>query len=212
MLDLPHSHCNDIYVPWLSKGQRRTKSFQNKITFRGHAFDLAGLPGSEESESVSSSRQPTSIASMMKSKSILSLARYDSPIPQSNSPIPRYDSPISMLRCDGWCRHDLIPHATVVSLSACAILQRSWEGPRVSLTAVLCELLEKQPSPSYRTLMTHVNFQLHASCRALHEYTLNEKKKAARGEEPSFDGEMNDFQAPQLSSLAKLDLDETLQL
>jgi hypothetical protein len=31
MLDLPHYHCNDIYVPWISKGNRRTKTMQNKI-------------------------------------------------------------------------------------------------------------------------------------------------------------------------------------
>src|SRR6266478_10075403 len=30
-----------------------------------------------------------------------------------------------------------------VSLSACADLQRAWEGPRGSLTAVLCEFLSK---------------------------------------------------------------------
>ncbi len=48
------------------------------------------------------------------------------------------------------------------------------------------------------------SFQLHANCRALHEYTLGEKKKAARGEGPGFNGELNNFQAPQLSSLAKL--------
>jgi hypothetical protein len=48
------------------------------------------------------------------------------------------------------------------------------------------------------------SFQLHANCRALHNYTLQEKKKAARGEGPGFDGELNNFQAPQLSSLAKL--------
>ena len=81
----------------------------------------------------------------------------------------------------------------------------------------------KQPAPSYLTLMTHVkcatrpsyyryrialtsffSYQLHANCRALHDYTLLEKKKAARGLGPGFDGELNNFQAPQLSSLAKL--------
>jgi hypothetical protein len=38
----------------------------------------------------------------------------------------------------------------------------------------------------------------------LHEYTRTQKKKAAQGEGSGFDGELNDFQAPQLSSLAKL--------
>ena len=85
-------------------------------------------------------------------------------------------------------------------------------------------MAEEQPSPSYRALMTHVQYatptrliidirlylhlffshQMHANCRALHEYTLQEKIKAARGEGPGFDGELNNFQAPQLGSLAKL--------
>lgn len=29
MLDLPHYHCNSIYVPWQSKGERRTMTMQN---------------------------------------------------------------------------------------------------------------------------------------------------------------------------------------
>jgi hypothetical protein len=83
------------------------------------------------------------------------------------SPTRTFMSPISRVRCDGWCGYDLIPRATVVSvdspascgrmtlthyagsptnqvsLSACADLQRAWEGPRGSLTVVLCEFLSK---------------------------------------------------------------------
>jgi hypothetical protein len=29
MLDLPHFHCNSVYVPWQSKGERRTMTLQN---------------------------------------------------------------------------------------------------------------------------------------------------------------------------------------
>lgn len=29
LLDLPHYHCNDVYVPWQSKGERRTMTLQN---------------------------------------------------------------------------------------------------------------------------------------------------------------------------------------
>ena len=48
------------------------------------------------------------------------------------------------------------------------------------------------------------SFQLYENCLMLHDYTRAEKKKAAQGEGPGFDGELNDFQAPQLSSLARL--------
>jgi hypothetical protein len=65
----------------------------------------------------------------------------------------------------------------------------------------------RHSTPSYTRLAriyTFFSFQLHANCLALHKYTLEEKKKAARGEGPGFEGEINNFQAPQLSSLAKL--------
>jgi len=29
LLDLPHHHCNDVYVPWQSKGERRTRTWHN---------------------------------------------------------------------------------------------------------------------------------------------------------------------------------------
>ena len=150
---------------------------------RGHAFHLISRPGS-------GSQQASSIASMMSSQHKLSDTRPGSPLRVNTdvsgalsanqremsaeadardntsvlSPARRYASPISRVRCDGWCGHDLIPRATVVSvgspvscglmtliilptnqvsLSACADRQRAWEGPRGSLTVVLCEFLGK---------------------------------------------------------------------
>ncbi|KAI9511062.1 caspase domain-containing protein [Russula earlei] len=224
MLDLPHYYCNNVYVPWLSKGDRRTKTMQNKIV-RGHAFDFVGFPDS-------ATRRFTTIASVMSGHQLDdtpsgSPLRIDTDISPAKvdghdtrglrgcapflSPT-RYDSPVSNMRCDGWCAYEDFSHPTAVSLSACADLQCAWEGPRGSLTAVLCDFLKINPSPSYRTLMSHVNFQIHANCRALHEYTLREKKKAARGEGPGFDGELNNFQAPQLSSLTKLNMDDIFRL
>jgi hypothetical protein len=47
------------------------------------------------------------------------------------------------------------------------------------------------------------SLQLYENCRMLHEYTRTQKK-AAQGEGYDFDGELDDFQAPQLSSLARL--------
>jgi hypothetical protein len=38
LLDLPHYNCNNIYVPWLSKGERRTKSYQNNIGRTHHLY------------------------------------------------------------------------------------------------------------------------------------------------------------------------------
>jgi len=38
----------------------------------------------------------------------------------------------------------------------------------------------------------------------LHDYTRAQKKKAAQGEGTGFEGELNNFQSPQLSGLSKL--------
>ncbi|TFY56365.1 hypothetical protein EVG20_g8948, partial [Dentipellis fragilis] len=34
LLDLPHYHCNQVWVPWLSKGKRRTKTMQYQMVRR----------------------------------------------------------------------------------------------------------------------------------------------------------------------------------
>jgi hypothetical protein len=73
---------------------------------------------------------------------------------------------------------------------------------------VPCQVRHSPPSYDrlrlYDCIYTFFRFQLHANCRTRHNYILQEKNKAARGEGPGFDGGLNDFQAPQLSSLAKL--------
>jgi hypothetical protein len=43
------------------------------------------------------------------------------------------------------------------------------------------------------------SFELHDNALALHEYTRHERKKAS-----GFDGELDNFQEPELSSLGKL--------
>jgi hypothetical protein len=73
----------------------------------------------------------------------------------------RFASPEARFVCDGWCKYNEEPHPNVVSvehlllgdsgvhvcrqlsLSACSDLQRAWEGPKGSLTTVLCNYLSK---------------------------------------------------------------------
>ena len=40
LLDLPHYHCNDVYVPWQSKGERRTMTLQNANGWSPHHSSL----------------------------------------------------------------------------------------------------------------------------------------------------------------------------
>ena len=41
LLDLPHYHCNNVYVPWQSKGERRTMSLQNVNGSYPHQLPLS---------------------------------------------------------------------------------------------------------------------------------------------------------------------------
>jgi len=124
----------------------------------------------------------------------------------------RYASPEPRFVCDGWCEHSEVSHPNVLSLSACSDLQRAWEGPNGSLTTILCNYLKENNSPSYGALMAHINFQLHYNALALHEYTREERKKAHHGRGDGFDGELDNFQEPELSSIVRLNMEDTLQL
>lgn len=54
---------------------------------------------------------------------------------------------------------------------------------------------------SYAHLL--LSFELHSNALALHAYTRDRRKKA-HGQDDGFDGEIDNFQQPQLSSLVKL--------
>jgi hypothetical protein len=43
MLDLPHHHCNSVYVPWQSKGRRRTVTLRNMNGWSPHHPSLRRL-------------------------------------------------------------------------------------------------------------------------------------------------------------------------
>ena len=48
------------------------------------------------------------------------------------------------------------------------------------------------------------SFQLHDNALALHEYTRHERKRTHLGDANRFDGELDNFQQPELSSLVRL--------
>lgn len=228
MLDLPHSHCNSIYVPWLSKGKRCTLTLRN-MNVRKNALQFPHypdpLPLSKGGMTVSNgghwSSSPLSRTQLRidtqlggrtdDGRTIQCTMSVEEPEAYPTSPV-LCDSPLQWVLCDGWCQYNTIAHPTVISLSACSDLQRAWDGPNGSLSTVLCKYLRRHPRPSFRNLMSRINFMLHENGLALHKYTRYRKMKEKRGEGSSFDGELNDFQEPTLSSLAKLNMDDTFDL
>jgi hypothetical protein len=135
MLDLPHYHCNNIYVPWLSKDIRSSNATLPgsplcvdddvdgaSSASRGELYEawvskdirrskarITGLPlpfDTDFDDALSANQGELSVeADVWGSMSVPSLTR-------------RFISPILRLECDGWCRYDLIPRATVVSIDS----------------------------------------------------------------------------------------------
>ncbi|KAA1477609.1 hypothetical protein DENSPDRAFT_615649 [Dentipellis sp. KUC8613] len=379
LLDLPHYHCNQVWVPWLSKGKRRTKTMQYQIVRRlaqlnpSNACKLppqaslaprnltapaaAPTPSARAlSLSLSQAQAKLSLTHAQvraqaqaqaqaqvqaQSPSLLSLVELTidtrpfsslslSPSSSSSPSLSRKnkgkgrtgtgntgppstgntgppstgnthragslgrpsagagasrvlwdwdagagalvaspvqcDSPQSQFVCDGWCRPPAPPvvgegRPHVVSVSSCADMQRSWEGGAGTMTTILCNFLSEHPEPTYRELMTHINFSLHDTARQLHQWTRKAKKdsrlnsppasakcilpdagaantgaggdsgvqggvqskegdkeqeQGQQVEEPEqideIDGEMSNFQTPELSSLFKLNMDDIFRL
>jgi hypothetical protein len=222
LLDLPHFHCNSVYVPWQSKGERRTMTMQNSnVRRQATDFHLSGVPPPsiettiEATEGQRPAVQPLQVDAELGEGPPSPRGRTRGtrrPRERMLFTQTRYASPEARFVCDGWCKHSDDAHPTVLSLSACSDLQRAWEGPKGSLTTVLCNYLKKQSNPSYGALMAHINFQLHDNALALHEYTRHERKLEASGQAVHFDGELDNFQEPELSSLVRLNMADILQL
>ncbi|KAH9979131.1 caspase domain-containing protein [Russula compacta] len=235
LLDLPHYYCNSVYVPWCSKGKRRTNMWQN-VTVRKNAafiqdpfFQNSPLrPTPTISSILAQTKSPERMRPMLPifvsiplsintdrrvasaPKEIGARRLRDSTLP---SPPLFCTSPQSRLPCNGWCMHE--PNTgvpTVISLSACLDNQRTWEAYDGSLTTIVCSFLEQNRRPSYKDLMTHVNFKLHATARQLHDWTRSEKMRLKEqatetAEEEQADPssrELDNFQMPLLSSLVPL--------
>ena len=144
MLDLPHHRCNSVYVPWLSKGVRRTLTMQNIV--RRRAIGRSGLPGSVHlppsivdviprttdntqfpTNPLPSSSPPLRIDSQVagsayegsrKSMGGSEAVRDGRRLQRDTSPLTPtlHASPVSSVLCTGWCGYDLVPGPIVVSI------------------------------------------------------------------------------------------------
>ncbi|KAJ6514316.1 peptidase C14, caspase domain-containing protein [Mycena vitilis] len=143
-----------------------------------------------------------------------------SPPPQSALPTPwtACESPEESY-CKGWCRaggsspfkSEDADVPDVISLASCKDSELSWESPQgAGMTQALIQVLEIDPHPSLRDLVTEISHTLHvlAMERHLRAQTWNRYRKA-RGIKSagtgSFDTET--FQHPQIASHKPLDLD-----
>ncbi|KAJ7618640.1 peptidase C14, caspase domain-containing protein [Roridomyces roridus] len=154
------------------------------------------------------------------------------------------DSP-EQLWCDGHCRDPEHAHmknlkdlekAEVMSLASCEDSQRSWEDPEGgSMTSELVKILEKNPHPTWKALLTSVSHAMHHMAVNRHRRALlykreskehvakqlehQNKRKRKRHPPPSpslspadSGVDMDDFQDPQLASHKPLDMDKLFTL
>ncbi|KAG5730380.1 Metacaspase-1 [Termitomyces sp. T112] len=222
LLDLQHIECNQVYVPWVSKGKRKSDSrlndnvrrqtlvfpqslYQNKLRHRERHNSAAPIPFTSCHCKTIDNRRTRSVTIKPELES-----RYGT----FSSPIEQCDSPDSMWACNGWCHPEVPKHANVISLAACKDEQLSWEAADgSSMTAALVKILRSDPHPQIHHLLRDISHCLHDMYLRLHDSgrrirkqvrELN-KKRVARGLPsrdfpPEFKPEMDNFQDPQISS------------
>ncbi|KAI9456372.1 caspase domain-containing protein [Lactarius psammicola] len=180
LLDLPHYHCNSVYVPWQSKDTRRKLTMQNN-NVRRQAMDFAKFTPPDQSlpsfatinmdlqePGDRSTRLPLRAndgasegRSVDQRKTSLVAQSRETRRPPELSLFPSQPHcalPDPLFVCNGWCDRGDNPYPTVLSLSACSDLQRAREGPNGSLTTILCNYLKTHIRPSYRELMSYIKY------------------------------------------------------
>ncbi|KAK0445003.1 caspase domain-containing protein [Desarmillaria tabescens] len=160
LLDLDHFRCNRVYVPWISKGRRRSDSIWNR---NGMNLDI-NLQSRPLNTDRTVRRQAMLNRSVYQTKRVsrkvvkskkTSIGRIADPNVDVHikatrrlsikstfekddrwlddtelSPIPRCDSPIAIWPCEGFCQPSDAEFPRVISLGACKDDQLSWEDSR----------------------------------------------------------------------------------
>ncbi|KAF8200903.1 caspase domain-containing protein [Pholiota molesta] len=181
LLDLKHHRCNRVYVPWISKGKRRTKtrfyetvrkdamwpsSMQLRELTRNLSADDVHLPSMQSV--FESSTLPTTPAPR-KTLKILTTNIDDAAPVFMASPVQEYASPKDLF-CDGFKCHQSSSmderqrHADIVCLSSSEDSQKTWEDAKgASMSQILIELLRKEPHPILYNMMQHIKYDFPCS-------------------------------------------------
>ncbi|KAF9025000.1 hypothetical protein BDZ89DRAFT_1040794 [Hymenopellis radicata] len=232
LLDLDHFRCNRVYVPYVSKGRRRSDSLwapniRKNALEQGHDGPFVSTRGVYQTKRVTVSDSMVKIRKSsiqhgegrqrVQTRKLTVKAAYEpSTAVTPRFPIELCESPIAMFPCDGWCKPDGSEHemAQVISLSACKDSQILWEERGNSMTIALVKILRENPNPSLKDLMLCVSHERHKSAIDVHDEAKKYKKAMQEywrrgGEKPGVQTEVNNFQDPQLSSHQPLNLEKT---
>ncbi|OBZ65606.1 Metacaspase-1A, partial [Grifola frondosa] len=216
LLDLEHDLCNQVYVPWVNKGQRGSQTTMRVY----HRERVSGASVRTRNISLdfleSSAGQPRKIlvqsrTSSMRSHQTLHPSSSDAARPLSSmEKQPKEgqfgdfgpDIPRCQLGKSGWGLHDAEARASARSVYLEVVI-RAWCNFTSSL------FVDENPRPTYRALVTRLGHFLHENALMLHDWSkrewrsLCERKRRARSEEhpTSYDYEplleFCNFQDPQ---------------
>ncbi|KAF9028879.1 hypothetical protein BDZ89DRAFT_1065775 [Hymenopellis radicata] len=219
LLDLEHSHCNRVYIPHVSKGQRRSYSLWNENVRKNAMISNRTV---YQTKRVSASTVETRKSSIrycegqerVRTRHLSLKTTYD-PGTTPMYPIKQCESPVSMFTCDGWCKpaDGVDSMAQVLSLSSCEDSQIAWETRGKSMTTALVKILQENPHPFLKDLMLRIVHEVHKYYVKLHDEAKKYRKEHAAywkrgGIEPRAPSNMDNFQDPQLSSLLPLNFNE----
>ncbi|KAJ7581245.1 peptidase C14, caspase domain-containing protein [Mycena floridula] len=223
MLDLKHYRCNRVYVPWISKGRRRTNSLWNKNVRRlgldnadAHVVTTRRVYQTKRVTLSSVVSKQNSIDQVLTATNERVLLR-----PKARSlslkstfvdrdillDVQRCESPVAQF-CGGFCPPETRgKDADVISLASCKDSQSAWEiGGKDSMTQMLVEILEKDPHPTLQDLMTKLKVltRMHKKNRKYKDRWKIFRQSHSFGTRAEV--ETDNFQDPQMASLRPLDM------
>lgn len=114
----------------------------------------------------------------------------------------------------------------MIALGACKDAQVAWEDNGESLTAILIDILKKDPYPRLKDMMRVINHRTYDTVCRLHEtwrkwqieYNKGDKRRLTDDEETQMyrmierENPLKGFQDPQLASHRRLDMDSFFTL
>jgi len=193
-----HYRCNQVYVPWVNKGGRKTDTLRNIVTRQetlifGNFDTLLQVPVIQFSVEAAATKSlvvpvnegglaPPGVPKLRQHPTLSIIPESISNwAGSSDTPLKYMVSPRPMF-CTGRCREEFEGRADlradVISISATKDDQLSWEDPHgASMTDALIKVLRKDPHASLKHIMTTISHEMHTLYMELHDMSRNYKGK-----------------------------------
>lgn len=208
LLDLDHFRCNRVFVPWISKGRRRSdtrwnnvirrravwgelptdpKIFQGSLVISRHVYQNRRTSDSTIRYKKTSIDQLLVVGDRFRRMTAETITRTVISEPNNpwygtdRSPITRTVSPEHIWPCTGWCPPQPLTKANVMSIAACKDYQLSWEDrDGSSMTKALIKTLRNDPHPTMAELIRSVSDELHKFYVRFHPASRDYRKRVRR--------------------------------